>query len=62
MIHFCLFVGASDNGINVAVALEVLESLSRRSFPTSRPVIFLFNGAEEKGMVVSSLSTFYLNL
>lgn len=51
--NFPVLTGASDNGINVAVALEVLETLSRRSYPTNRPVIFLFNGAEEKGMVVS---------
>lgn len=43
--------GASDNGVSVAVALEVLEVLTRRTEPTRHPVIFLFNGAEEKGML-----------
>jgi len=55
-ILYCLFVvGASDNGVSVAVALEVLEVLSRGKEPTKHPVIFLFNGAEEKGMLVGYL-------
>ena len=45
-------LGASDNGVSVAVALEVLEVLSRGREPTKHQVIFLFNGAEEKGMLV----------
>jgi Zn-dependent M28 family amino/carboxypeptidase len=48
-------LGASDNGVSVAVALEVLEVLSRGREPTKHPVIFLFNGAEEKGMLVEYL-------
>lgn len=34
------------------MALEVLEVISRSKEATKRPVIFLFNGAEEKGMLV----------
>lgn len=51
-INEYFFAGASDNGVSVAVALEVLEVLSRRTTATTHPVIFLFNGAEEKGMLV----------
>lgn len=47
-----LFLGASDNGVSVAVALEVLEVISRMAVSTQHPIIFLFNGAEEKGMLV----------
>ena len=46
------FLGASDNGVSVAVALEVLEVISRMAVSTQHPIIFLFNGAEEKGMLV----------
>lgn len=49
---FICDLGASDNGVSVAVALEVLEVMSRSKEATRRPVIFLFNGAEEKGLLV----------
>ncbi|XP_033611136.1 endoplasmic reticulum metallopeptidase 1 isoform X3 [Cryptotermes secundus] len=39
--------GASDDGLNCAVMLEVLEILSRSKTPLKHNVIFLFNGAEE---------------
>ena len=55
-----IFVGASDNGVSVAVALEVLEVISRSKEATKRPVIFLFNGAEEKGMLVWENSSYIL--
>ena len=51
-IYKCFFLGASDNGVSVAVALEVLEVISRMAVSTQHPIIFLFNGAEEKGMLV----------
>lgn len=34
------------------MALEVLEVLSRRMKALEHPVVFLFNGAEEKGLLV----------
>lgn len=43
--------GASDNAVSVAVALEVLEVLSRRPTPLEHAVVFLFNGAEEKALL-----------
>ncbi|XP_049815094.1 endoplasmic reticulum metallopeptidase 1-like isoform X2 [Schistocerca nitens] len=39
--------GASDDGINCAVMLEVLRVLSQTDVPLKHNVIFLFNGAEE---------------
>lgn len=57
--HFDSFVmsrGASDDGVGVAVMLEVLRLMSSRAHPDSlpdrlqNPVIFLFNGAEESNL------------
>jgi len=45
--------GASDNAVSVAVALEVLQVLSQRSTFLKHPIIFLFNGAEEKALLGS---------
>lgn len=39
--------GASDNGLNCAVMLEVLRVLSQSNATLMHDVIFLFNGAEE---------------
>lgn len=44
--------GASDNGLNCAVMLEVLRKLSRSSQPLKHNIIFLFNGAEENVLQV----------
>lgn len=57
--HFDSFVmspGASDDGLPVALVLEVLRLMSSREHPSSKPgrlrnpVIFLFNGAEESNL------------
>ncbi|XP_071054030.1 endoplasmic reticulum metallopeptidase 1-like [Onthophagus taurus] len=45
--------GGSDDGINVAVALEVLTKLSQSSEQPTHNVIILFNGAEEAGLIAS---------
>jgi hypothetical protein len=42
--------GASDDGINCAVMLEILRKLSRQPHRPSNNLIFLFNGAEESGL------------
>lgn len=42
--------GASDDGLNCAVMLEVLRVLSKRTVSMKRDIIFLFNGAEETSM------------
>ncbi|KAM7287437.1 endoplasmic reticulum metallopeptidase 1 [Ixodes scapularis] len=39
--------GASDDAINCAIMLEILQVLSQRPDALRHPVIFLFNGAEE---------------
>jgi Zn-dependent M28 family amino/carboxypeptidase len=40
--------GASDDGVGVAVMLELLRAItSNSSTPLDYPVVFLFNGAEE---------------
>jgi acetylornithine deacetylase/succinyl-diaminopimelate desuccinylase-like protein len=44
--------GGSDDGLNCAVMLEVLEILSRSKTPLKHNVIFLFNGAEESMLQV----------
>ena len=46
-------LGASDNAVSVAVALEVLQVLSQGSTFLKHPVIFLFNGAEENMLPAS---------
>ena len=57
--HFDSFVmspGASDDGLEVAVMLEVLRLVSRAPHPQSikdslhNPIVFLFNGAEESNL------------
>jgi Zn-dependent M28 family amino/carboxypeptidase len=48
--------GASDDGLNCAVMLEVLEILSRSKTPLKHNVIFLFNGAEESVLQVRDSS------
>ncbi|KDR16698.1 endoplasmic reticulum metallopeptidase 1-like isoform X2 [Zootermopsis nevadensis] len=45
--------GGSDDGLNCAVMLEVLEILSRSKTPLKHNVIFLFNGAEESPLQAS---------
>lgn len=45
--------GASDDGLNCATMLEVLEVLSRSGKPLKHNVIFLFNGAEESPLQAS---------
>lgn len=45
--------GASDNGLNCAVMLEVLRKLSYSKKPLPNNVIFLFNGAEENPLQAS---------
>ncbi|KAF5305115.1 hypothetical protein FQA39_LY09377 [Lamprigera yunnana] len=45
--------GASDDGINCAVALEVLRKISKSSVTFDHNVIFLFNGGEEIGLLAS---------
>jgi putative aminopeptidase FrvX len=50
---FCESVsGGSDDGLNCAVMLEVLEILSRSKTLLKHNVIFLFNGAEESVLQV----------
>lgn len=44
--------GASDNGLNCAVMLEILRKLSNSKKPLPNNVIFLFNGAEENPLQV----------
>jgi acetylornithine deacetylase/succinyl-diaminopimelate desuccinylase-like protein len=44
--------GGSDDGLNCAVMLEVLEVLSRSETSLKHNVIFLFNGAEESPLQV----------
>lgn len=44
--------GASDDGLNCAVMLEVLRVISRQSKPLEQNIIFLFNGAEETPLMV----------
>lgn len=39
--------GAADDGVGIAVMLESIESLGSSSVPLARPIVFLFNGAEE---------------
>lgn len=45
--------GAGDAGIMVASMLEVLRVLSRSTTTYDNPVVFLFNGAEENGLLGS---------
>lgn len=39
--------GAADDGVGVAVMLEMIRALSHNDKPLEYPIIFLFNGAEE---------------
>ncbi|KAF5307494.1 hypothetical protein FQR65_LT06849 [Abscondita terminalis] len=43
--------GGSDNGINCAVALEVLRKMAKSHDTLKHNVIYLFNGAEEVGLL-----------
>ena len=52
--YFIHYLGASDNAVSVAVALEVFETLARGSTLIKHPIIFLFNGAEEKALLVKT--------
>ncbi|XP_075217338.1 endoplasmic reticulum metallopeptidase 1-like isoform X2 [Lycorma delicatula] len=45
--------GASDDGLNCAVMLEVLRVLSQQKYVLDNNVIFLFNGAEETPLQAS---------
>lgn len=45
--------GASDDGLNCAVMLEVLRVISRQNAPLQQNIIFLFNGAEETPLMAS---------
>ncbi|CAN8004518.1 unnamed protein product [Ixodes hexagonus] len=47
--------GASDDAINCAIMLEMLQVLSQRPDALRHPVIFLFNGAEENILQVGDL-------
>lgn len=49
-----LVTGASDDAVSCAVMLEVLHSLANQSTPLHHGVVFLFNGAEENVLQVSS--------
>lgn len=49
------FSGASDNGLNCVVMLEILRVLSHNKTPLKNNVIFLFNGAEENPLQVKIL-------
>lgn len=51
--YFCFSLGGSDDGINVAVALEVLRKISQSAVKPRNNIIFLFNGAEEMGLLGS---------
>ena len=50
-------LGASDDGLNCAVMLEVLRVLSKQDTPLQQNIIFLFNGAEETPLQVSPVVT-----
>ncbi|KAJ7986832.1 hypothetical protein DPEC_G00332500 [Dallia pectoralis] len=45
--------GASDDAVGCAVMLEVLHSLANLSTPLKHGVVFVFNGAEEDGLMGS---------
>lgn len=47
--------GTSDDGLNCAVLLEILRILARSREPLKKNVLFLFNGAEEAGLLVSEI-------
>jgi acetylornithine deacetylase/succinyl-diaminopimelate desuccinylase-like protein len=53
---FISLAGGSDDGLNCAVMLEVLEVLSRSETSLKHNVIFLFNGAEESPLQVRDLA------
>lgn len=39
--------GAADDGVGIAVMLEIIRTLSSTSTALDKPIVFLFNGAEE---------------
>uniref|UniRef100_W8B895 FXNA-like protease n=1 Tax=Ceratitis capitata TaxID=7213 RepID=W8B895_CERCA len=45
--------GASDDGAMVAVMLEILRVMANSKGPLEHPIVFLFNGAEEDGLLAS---------
>ncbi len=47
------FPGANDNASGVAVVLEVARALKRRSRELRRPIVVVFFGAEEIGLIGS---------
>lgn len=47
--------GAGDDGIWVAVALEIIRVLSKQSYPFENSIVFLFNGAEEVKLLGSHM-------
>ena len=47
--------GASDNGVGCVVGLEAARALAAGAAPLPRSVIFLFNGAEESGLLGGAL-------
>lgn len=47
-----LYLGASDDGVNCVVMLEILRGLAMSEILLQKCVIFLFNGAEEDGLLV----------
>ena len=51
--HGAIHPGAEDNASGVAVALEVAASLQRRQIGLRHGVLFVFFGAEERGMLGS---------
>lgn len=51
--------GTSDDGLNCAVLLEILRMLARSREPLKKNVLFLFNGAEEAGLLVSEVIKYH---
>jgi len=45
--------GAGDDASMVATMMEVLRVLAKSDKPLKNPVVFLFNGAEEDGLLGS---------
>lgn len=45
--------GSGDDGTMVVVMLEVLRQMAISETPFQHPIVFLFNGAEENGLMGS---------